>query len=67
MLEPADVCNLDCTGCWTNNPNHKDRTRYLSLKHFEKIMKDWGNYLNVIWLWGWGLEQPIISPLFSNT
>jgi radical SAM protein with 4Fe4S-binding SPASM domain len=59
MVEPADVCNLACTGCWTNNPQHKDRSRHLSLKHFEKIMKDLGDYLNVIWLWGWG--EPFLN------
>jgi len=59
MLEPADVCNLDCTGCWTNNPDHKDRSHYLSVKHFEKIMNDLGDYLNLIWLWGWG--EPFLN------
>lgn len=59
MLEPADVCNLNCTGCWTNDPKHKDRAHYLSVKHFEKIMRDLGDYLNVIWLWGWG--EPFLN------
>jgi radical SAM protein with 4Fe4S-binding SPASM domain len=59
MLEPADVCNLDCTGCWTNDSRHKNRSRYLSVKHFDKIMKDLGNYLNIIWLWGWG--EPFLN------
>jgi len=59
MLEPADVCNLDCTGCWTNNPDHKDRSHYLSVKHVEKIMKDLGDYLNMILLWGWG--EPFLN------
>jgi MoaA/NifB/PqqE/SkfB family radical SAM enzyme len=59
MLEPTDVCNLDCTGCWTNDPKHQDRTRYLSVKHFDKIMQDLGDYLNIIWLWGWG--EPFLN------
>lgn len=59
MLEPADICNLYCTGCWTNDARHKDRTHYLSIKHFKKIMKEIGEYLNVIWLWGWG--EPFLN------
>lgn len=59
MLEPADVCNLDCTGCWTNDPLHKSRAHFLSLPHFDKIMKDLGDYLNIIWLWGWG--EPFLN------
>jgi radical SAM protein with 4Fe4S-binding SPASM domain len=66
MLEPADVCNLDCTGCWTNDSAHKDRQRYLSVKHFDKIMKDLGDYLNIIWLWGWG--EPFLNEnIYSMT
>lgn len=59
MLEPADVCNLNCTGCWTNDSMHKDRPRYLSVNHFDKIMNDIGDYLNIIWLWGWG--EPFLN------
>jgi radical SAM protein with 4Fe4S-binding SPASM domain len=59
MLEPADVCNLGCTGCWTNDPVHKHKNRYLSAAHFDKIMKDLGDYLNIIWLWGWG--EPFLN------
>lgn len=59
MLEPADVCNLDCTGCWTGDPGHEDRPRYLSVRHFGKIMKDLGGYLNIIWFWGWG--EPFLN------
>jgi len=60
MLEPADVCNLDCTGCWTNDSGHKHQNRYLSEAHFDKILKDLGDYLNIIWLWGWG--EPFLNP-----
>lgn len=59
MLEPADVCNLDCTGCWTNDSGHRGRTRYLRVDHFEKIMRDLGDYLNIIWFWGWG--EPFLN------
>lgn len=59
MLEPANVCNLNCTGCWTNNTEHQDRNHYLSVQHFKKIMEDLGDYLNVIWLWGWG--EPFLN------
>lgn len=59
MLEPADVCNLDCTGCWTNDDRHKGRQRYLSMTHFDKIMRDLGNCLNIIWFWGWG--EPFLN------
>lgn len=59
MLEPADVCNLDCTGCWTNDLSHKHRNRHLSVPHFDRIMKDLGDYLNIIWLWGWG--EPFLN------
>ena len=59
MLEPADVCNLDCKGCWTNDQRQKDKPRYLSVKHFEKIMNDLGDYLNILWFWGWG--EPFLN------
>jgi radical SAM protein with 4Fe4S-binding SPASM domain len=59
MLEPADVCNLECTGCWTSDPGHEGRPRYLSARHFDKIMKDLGDYLNIIWFWGWG--EPFLN------
>lgn len=59
MLEPANVCNLDCTGCWTNDPAQRDRAHFLSTAHFEKIMRDLGSYLQVIWLWGWG--EPFLN------
>ncbi len=59
MLEPSDVCNLHCTGCWTNDSRHENRSRYLSIVHFDKIMKDLGDYLNIIWLWGWG--EPFLN------
>jgi radical SAM protein with 4Fe4S-binding SPASM domain len=58
-LEPANVCDLDCPGCWTNDARRKGKTRFLSLSHFERIMAELGDYLNVIWLWGWG--EPFLN------
>jgi len=58
-IEPADVCNLDCTGCWTNDGSHHGRPRHLSLPGFRRIVDEMGDYLLIIWLWGWG--EPFLN------
>lgn len=59
MIEPTDLCNLHCTGCWTNDESHKGRSRYLSVVGFKKVMDDLGENLFIIWLWGWG--EPFLN------
>lgn len=59
MIEPTDLCNLHCTGCWTNDESHKGRSRYLSVEGFKKVIDDLGDNLFIIWLWGWG--EPFLN------
>ena len=59
MIEPTDLCNLNCTGCWTNDPAHKTQPRYMTLEMFRRIIDELGDYLTVIWLWGWG--EPLLN------
>jgi radical SAM protein with 4Fe4S-binding SPASM domain len=59
MIEPTDLCNLDCTGCWTNDATHQGHARHLSLPHFQRIVDELGDYLTIIWLWGWG--EPFLN------
>ena len=59
MIEPTDLCNLNCTGCWTNDPAHKAQSRYMTLEMFRRIIDELGDYLTVIWLWGWG--EPLLN------
>jgi radical SAM protein with 4Fe4S-binding SPASM domain len=59
MIEPTDLCNLHCTGCWANEESHKGRQRYLSIEGFKKVIDDLGSNLFIIWLWGWG--EPFLN------
>jgi radical SAM protein with 4Fe4S-binding SPASM domain len=59
MIEPTDLCNLRCTGCWTNDDSRGGRPRYLSTDGFKKVIDDLGDNLFIIWLWGWG--EPFLN------
>jgi sulfatase maturation enzyme AslB (radical SAM superfamily) len=59
QIEPTDVCNLLCTGCWTNNESHQGRSRYLSVEGFKKVLDELGDNLFIIWLWCWG--EPFVN------
>ena len=59
MIEPTNLCNLHCTGCWTNDESYEGRSRYLSVEGFKKVMDDLGENLFNIWLWGWG--EPFLN------
>jgi len=59
MIEPTNVCNLHCTGCWTKNESDNKNAYFLSVEGFKKIINDLGANLLFIHLWGWG--EPFLN------
>jgi radical SAM protein with 4Fe4S-binding SPASM domain len=59
MIEPTDICNLRCTGCWANDESRRRRPRYLSIEGFKRVIDDLGDNLFIILLWGWG--EPFLN------
>lgn len=59
MIEPAAVCNLDCTGCWTNTAYRDEKPGFLALEDCRRVIDALGNHLCIIWLWGWG--EPFLN------
>jgi len=59
MIEPTDLCNLKCTGCWTIDECDDEESHYLSFEGFRNAIDNLGDNLFIIWLWGWG--EPFLN------
>jgi MoaA/NifB/PqqE/SkfB family radical SAM enzyme len=62
QIEPSNRCNLRCPVCHIVTDNKPQGL--LSLKQFENLIDEVGDYLLFLHLWGWG--EPFINPDFFS-
>lgn len=54
MVEPTNLCNLNCPLCPTGNRSLKRERGFMPLDGFKKIMDELGDYLLNLTLWNYG-------------
>jgi len=54
MVEPTNLCNLNCPLCPTGNKTLKRARGYMFLTDFKKIIDEIGDYLLNLTLWNYG-------------
>jgi len=61
MIEPTNICNLQCPVCPTGNDYYDDQPKgKMSFKQFKKIIGLTKDFLEYINLWGFG--EPFLAP-----
>jgi len=64
MVELTNTCNLKCPVCPTGSGLLERDRGFLDLKLYERMMKEVGPRLLMIFLWGWG--EPLLHPSFNK-
>ena len=59
MIEPSDLCNLNCSICYTQKIKRKRNHNFLSFNEFKKIIDNAKNYCVYINLWIAG--EPLLN------
>jgi len=54
MVEPTNVCNLNCPLCPVGNKSLKRKKGFMPLEGFKKIIDEFGDYLLNLTLWNFG-------------
>ena len=60
QVEPANICNLNCTLCLTASINHERKAALLSFDAFKKFIDEFGDYILIMIFWNWG--EPFLNP-----
>jgi radical SAM protein with 4Fe4S-binding SPASM domain len=60
MIEPTNICNLQCPVCMTGQGLNKLPKGYMKFYQFKSIIDQSKNFLKQILLWGYG--EPFIAP-----
>lgn len=60
VVEPASVCNLNCTTCPAGLNHKMCAPAILRMEDFKKTIDMIGEYLTFIQLWSWG--EPFLNP-----
>jgi len=60
MIEPSDLCNLNCSICYTQKVKRKRETNFLILENFKKVIDNVKNHCVYINLWIAG--EPLLNP-----
>jgi len=61
MIEPTNICNLQCPVCPTGNGYYDDKPKgSMSFPKFKKIIEPVKDFLRMVRLWGFG--EPFLAP-----
>jgi len=60
QVEPANICNLQCSLCFTTSQTGSRPSALLPFETFKRFIDDVGDYLLVMVLWNWG--EPFLNP-----
>jgi radical SAM protein with 4Fe4S-binding SPASM domain len=59
QIEPADVCNLSCSGCPAAGGSGRRGSGRMDFAIFKKLIDEVGDYVFLILLWDWG--EPFLN------
>jgi radical SAM protein with 4Fe4S-binding SPASM domain len=59
QIEPSTLCNLRCAFCPVTTGMNR-QTGHMTLRTFQKVIDEIGQYLFLILLWDWG--EPFLNP-----